>query len=97
MKSHATLKALALGRPEVQHAYDALSGRYADVRTEEALKRLQEQSIGLAEAARLSGVSASKMMDICAERRISLAGYAAEELMGEIEQFEEKKEQPNSI
>lgn len=99
MKTHAELKRLALLSPAVREAYEALEGKYAEIRArcagspdmevELALMLLRDGHIGLVQAAGMVGVSASEMMDICADHQVTLVGYPAEELAEEIGQFQD--------
>jgi len=50
---------------------------------------LRDGRIGLVQAAEMVGVSASEVIDICADHQVSLAGYPAEELAEEIGQFQD--------
>jgi prevent-host-death family protein len=54
-----------------------------------AVGLVAEQKIGLAQAARIAGVSPSEMIDILAEHKVSLVSYSADELANELEQFKE--------
>lgn len=54
-----------------------------------AVALVAEQKTGLAQAARIAGVTPAEMMDILAERKVSLVDYSADELANEIEQFKE--------
>ena len=46
-----------------------------------------DRKVGLAQAARIAGVSPSEMMDILAERQVSLVDYSADEIADELGQF----------
>lgn len=52
-----------------------------------ALHLFREGSVGLAQAAKLAGVSPSEMMDILAAHQIPLAEYSKDELVDELKQF----------
>ncbi len=60
------------------------------VRTALAVALVAEQVLGLAQAARIAGVTPADMMDILAEHKVSLAGYSADELTDEIGQFKDE-------
>ncbi len=53
-----------------------------------AVGLIVDKKVGLAQAARIAGVSPSEMMDILAERQISLADYSKDEIADELAQFE---------
>lgn len=60
------------------------------VRKALAVALMAEQVLGLAQAARIAGVTPADMMDILAEHKVSLAGYSADELTDEIAQFQDE-------
>lgn len=53
------------------------------------LMLLRDGRIGLVQAAGMVGVSASEVIDICADHQVSLARYPAEELAEVIGQFQD--------
>lgn len=59
------------------------------VRVSMALHLFADHKVGLAQAARVAGVSPSEMMDLLAERKIPVADYSKDELTDELEQFNE--------
>ena len=52
-----------------------------------AVQLFADHKVTLTQAAKLAGVSASEMMDKLAERKIPVANYSKEELLDELEQF----------
>ncbi len=61
----------------------------AGVRTSLAMHLFADGKLGLAQAARLAGISPSEMMDILGEEKIPIANYSKDELRDEIEQFKD--------
>ena len=59
------------------------------VRVSMAAHLFAEHQVTLVQAARLAGLSAAEMMDKLAERKIPVADYSEEELLDELEQFNE--------
>lgn len=57
------------------------------VRVSMAAHLFADQKITLSQAAKLAGISVSEMMDKLAERKIPVANYSTEELLDELEQF----------
>ena len=57
------------------------------VRVSMAVQLFADHKVTLTQAAKLAGVSASEMMDKLAERKIPVANYSKEELLDELEQF----------
>lgn len=61
------------------------------VRVSLAVGLVIDKKVGLAQAACIAGVSPSAMMDILAERKVSLSDYSGNELADEIKQFKESE------
>ncbi len=61
------------------------------VRVSLAVGLVVDGKVGLAQAARIAGVSPSEMMDILAERQVSLVGYSVDEIADELEQFKDNR------
>ena len=57
------------------------------VRVSMAVQLFADHKITLSQAAKLAGVSVSEMMDRLAEQKIPVADYTKEELLDELEQF----------
>lgn len=57
------------------------------VRVSMAVHLFADHKITLSQAAKLAGISVSEMMDKLAERKIPVANYSTEELLDELEQF----------
>lgn len=52
-----------------------------------AIHLFRDEKAGLAQAARIAGVSASEMMDILTAHKVPLVKYSADELADELGQF----------
>lgn len=60
------------------------------VRVSLGINMFAEGHVGLAQAAKIAGVSPSEMMSILAEHKIPMADYSREELQDELKQFTEE-------
>ena len=61
------------------------------VRVSMAVNLFADHHVGLAQAAKIAGVSSSEMMDILAENRIPMVDYSKDELHDELRQFNNRE------